>query len=128
VIREPKDHPMTAAEFTAAGELLFGRWFKSPLARLLNRDRNMLRKYATGKARIRPRLAAEIRAIVNIGPVGSAIRNSIKKSMPEIPTFRAHGVAKNILLDLTSLGMVAENSLCDNEGAGSSPRKGSGIE
>jgi hypothetical protein len=77
--------------FAAAGELLFGRWFKSPLARLLNRDRNMLRKYATGKARIRPSLAAEIRATVNIGPVGRAIRNTIKNSMPEIPTFTAVG-------------------------------------
>jgi len=33
---------MTAAEFTAAGELLFGRWFKSPLARALGRDRSMI--------------------------------------------------------------------------------------
>jgi hypothetical protein len=56
------------------------------------------------------------------------IRNTIKKSMPEIPTFTAHRTAKKILLDLISLGIVAENSLCDKEGAGSSRRKGSGIE
>jgi len=107
---------MTAAEFTAAGELLFGRWFKSPLARLLNRDRNTLRKYATGKARIRPSLAAEIRATVNIGPVGRAIRNSIKKSMPEMPTFTAHRMAKQIALDLASLGILAEIPSSDNGG------------
>jgi len=68
------EHPMTAAEFTAAGELLYGRWFKSPLARALGRDRNMIRKYSSGEQRIRPRLAAEIRAIVNIGPVGTVNR------------------------------------------------------
>ena len=119
---------MTAAEFTAAGELLFGRWFKSPLARALGRNRSMIRKYSSGEQRIRPGLAAEIRAIVNIGPVGTAIRNSLKKSMPEVPPFTAHRMAKIILLDLISLGMVAENSLCDNEDAGSSRRKGRGIE
>jgi hypothetical protein len=119
---------MTAAEFTAAGELLFGRWFKSPLARALGRDRSMIRKYSSGKQRIRTRLAAEIRAMVNIGPVGTAIRNSIKKSMPEIPPFTAHRTARQILCDLISLGMVAENSLCDSEDAGSSQRRGSGIE
>ncbi len=122
------EHPMTAAEFTAAGELLFGRWFKSPLARALGRNRSMIRKYSSGEQRIRPGLAAEIRAIVNIGPVGTAIRDSIKKSMREIPTFTAHRLAKQILHDLTSMGMVAENYLCDNEDAGSSRRKGSGIE
>ncbi len=119
---------MTAAEFTAAGELLFGRWFKSPLARALGRDRSMIRKYSSGEQRIRPGLAAEIRTIVNIGPVGTAIRNTIKNSMPEIPTFTAHRTAKQILLDLISLGMVAENSLCDKGDAGSSRGKGSGIE
>ena len=119
---------MTAVEFTAAGELLFGRWFKSPLARALGRNRSMIRKYSSGEQRIRPRLAAEIRAMVNVGPVGTAIRNSIKKSMPEIPTFTAHRTAKQILLDLISLGMVAENSLYNNEVGGSSLRKGSGIE
>jgi hypothetical protein len=126
--RQGKESPMTAEEFTAAGELLFGRWFKSPLARALGRNRSMIRKYSSGEQRIRPGLAAEIRSIVNIGPVGTAIRNSIKKSMPEIPPFTAHRTAKQILLDLISLGMVAENSLCDNEDVGSSPRKRSGIE
>jgi hypothetical protein len=108
---------MTAAELTAAAELLYGRWFKSPLARALGRHRCMIRKYSSGEQRIRPRLAAEIRAIVNIGPVGTVIRNAIKKSMPEIPTFRAHRMAKQIVLDLTSLGMLAQNSSRDN-GAG----------
>jgi len=54
--------------------------------------------------------SAEIRAIVNIGPVGTAIRNTIVKSMPEIPAFTAHRIAKQILHDLTSRGMVAENA------------------
>jgi hypothetical protein len=128
VSRQGKESQMTAEEFTAAGELLFGRWFKSPLARALGRNRSMIRKYSSGEQRIRPGFAAEIRSIVNIGPVGTAIRNSIKKSMPEIPPFTAHRTAKQILLDLISLGMVAENSLCDNEDAGSSRRKRSGIE
>jgi len=40
----------------------------------------MIRKYSSGEQRIRPGLAAEIRTMVNIGPVGTAIRNSIKSS------------------------------------------------
>ena len=119
---------MTPAELIAAGQLLHGRRWKLPLARTVGYGREALHCYSIGRRRVPPLLAARIRAIVNIGPVGTAIRNTIKKSMPEIPPFTAHRMAKQILFDLISLGMVAENSLNDDEETGLSRRKGSGIE
>jgi hypothetical protein len=107
---------MTAAEFTAAGVLLFGRRFKSLLARAVNLERTSIQAYAFGKRRIPPRVAAQIRAIVNIGPVGMAIRASIKKCAPELLEFKAHRMAKQIVFDLTALGLLAENSPGDHRG------------
>jgi hypothetical protein len=119
---------MTPAELIAAGQLLYGRRWKLPLARIVGYGREALHCYSIGRRRVPPLLAARIHAIVNIGPVGAAIRNSIKMSMPEVPTFTAHRAAKQILSDLISLGMVAENSLNDDEDTGLRRRKGSGIE
>lgn len=110
-------HNMTAAEFTAAGVLLFGRRFKSPLARVMNLERTSIQAYAFGKRRIPPRIAAQLRAIVNIGPVGTAILSSIKKCVPELSEFRAHGMAKQIVLDLTAVGLLAHTCSGDNKRA-----------
>jgi len=104
---------MTPAELIAAGQLLYGRRWKLPLARIVGYARESLHHYSAGGRRIPPLLAARIRAMVDIGSVGTAIRNSIKKSMPEIPTFTAHRVAKQIVLDLATLGLLAENSSGD---------------
>jgi hypothetical protein len=46
----------------------------------------------------------------------------------EFRRHQSHRTAKQILLDLISLEMVAENSLRDNPDAGSSRRRGSGID
>jgi hypothetical protein len=110
VSRRQMEPPMTPAELIAAGELLYGRRWKLPLARTVGYGREALHHYSTGGRRISPLLAARIRAIVNIGPAGAAIRRSIKNSMPEMPTFTAHRMAKQIILDLASLGLLAENS------------------
>src|SRR5258705_4947792 len=104
---------MTPAELIAAGELLYGRRWKLPLARTVGYGREALHCYSIGRRLVPPLLAARIRAIVNIGPVGTAIRNSIKKSVPEMPTFTAHRVATQIVLDLTALGLLAENFSAD---------------
>jgi hypothetical protein len=117
VNRKHTEHPMTPAEFTAAGELLYGRWFKSPLARILGRDRSTIRIYSSGKRRIPPRIAAEIRAIVNIGPTGTLIRNTIWKIAPEIQPFMAHKIAKQIVIDLRSLGMIGADPAADDQAA-----------
>jgi hypothetical protein len=111
--RQQQTYKMTAAEFTAVGVLLFGRRFKSPLARIVNLERTSIQAYAFGKRGIPPRIAAQLRAIVNIGPVGTAIRTSIKKCIPELSEFRGHRMAKQIMLDLSALGLLAENSLCN---------------
>src|ERR1700687_4187149 len=110
VSRRRPEPPMGPAELIAAGELLYGRRWKLPLARIVGYGREALHRYSTGRRRIPPLLAARVRAIVNIGPAGIAIRSSIKNSMPEIPTFTAHRVARQIVLDLTALGLLAENS------------------
>src|ERR1043166_79125 len=111
--RRQTEHPMAPAELIAAGELLFGRRWKLPLARIVGYGREALLDYSIGRRRIPTFLAARVRAIVNIGPAGIAIRNSIKKSMPEVATFTAHGVARQIVLDLSALGLLAENSSGD---------------
>src|SRR5579862_4524842 len=102
--------PMTPMELIAAGELLYGRRWKLPLARIVGYGREALLDYSVGTRRIPPFLAARVRAIVNIGPAGIAIRTSIKNSIPELPTFTAHRVAKQVVFDLTALGLLAENS------------------
>ena len=121
---QQQTHRMTAAEFTAAGVLLYGRWFKSPLARAVNLERTSIQAYAFGKRQIPPRIAAQLRAIVNIGPVGTAIRTSIKKCAPELSEFRAHKMAKQIVLDLTALGLLAENSSCNDGSPVVAPTEG----
>jgi hypothetical protein len=105
---------MEPAELIAAGELLYGRRWKLPLARIVGYGREALHHYSTGGRRVPPLLAARVRVIVDIGPAGTAIRRSIKNSMPEIQTFTAHRVARQIALDLTALGLLAENSSGDN--------------
>jgi hypothetical protein len=101
---------MAPAELIAAGELLFGRRWKLPLARIVGYGREALLDYSAGRRRIPRFLATRGRAIVNIGPAGVAIRISIKNSMPELPTFTAHRVARQIVLDLVALGLLAENN------------------
>src|SRR6202040_1636333 len=113
VSRRQMEPPMTPAELIAAGELLYGRRWKLPLARTVGYGREALHRYSTGGHPIPPPLAPPPRAFVNIGPAGTAIRRSIKNSMPEIPTFTAHRVATQIVLDLTGLGLLAENSSRD---------------
>ncbi len=105
---------MTPAELITAGELLFGRRWKLPLARIVGYGREALLDYSLGRRRIPSFLAARVRAIVNIGPAGVAIRSSIRNSMPELPTFTAHKVARQIVSDLTALGLLAEKSSGDS--------------
>jgi hypothetical protein len=105
---------MAPAELIAAGELLYGRRWKLPLARMVGYGREALLDYSAGRRRIPPLLATRVRAIVKIGPAGTAIRISIKNSMPELPTFTAHRVARQIVLDLTVLGLLTENSSGDS--------------
>ena len=104
---------MTPAELIAAGELLYGRRWKLPLARTVGYGREALHHYSTGRRRIPPLLATRIRTIVNIGPAGAAIRRSIKNSVPELPTFTAHRMARQIVLDLSALGLLTEHSSGD---------------
>jgi hypothetical protein len=101
---------MAPDELIAAGELLYGRRWKLPLARVVGYGREALLDYSVGSRRIPSLLAARVRAIVDIGTAGIAIRSSIKNSMPELPTFTAHRVARQIVLDLTALGLLAGNS------------------
>jgi hypothetical protein len=106
---------MAPDELIAAGELLYGRRWKLPLARVVGYGREALLDYSVGSRRIPSLLAARVRAIVDIGTAGIAIRSSIKNSMPELPTFTAHRVARQIVLDLTALGLLAENNSDDCE-------------
>jgi hypothetical protein len=98
--------PMSAAELAAAGELLFGSMWRSRLAKVLDVSDRMIRFYESGERRISPAIAAKVRHLVDIGPAGTVVRATIRRIDPHIPLFTAHLMAKQILVDLASLGML----------------------
>jgi hypothetical protein len=100
------DRPMSAAELIAAGELLFGSRWRTPLAKALGLSDRAIRYYQSGERRIAPRISARVRSLVDIGPVGIVIRATVRKIGPGIPPFTAHRIAKQVLVDLGSLGML----------------------
>lgn len=111
------DRPMSAAELVAAGELVFGSRWRTPLAKALGLSDRVIRYYQSGERRISPPIAARVRSLADIGPVGTVIRATVRKVGPGIPPFTAHRIAKQILVDLGSLGMLAKCQSGDSKGA-----------
>src|SRR5271168_5655527 len=78
-----KDPVMTPAELAAACESVYGPWWRSALARAINRSQRLIYYYEYGERRIPPGVAVQIRALADIGSTGIAIRNAVKKAAPE---------------------------------------------
>jgi len=115
---------MSATELAAAGELLFGSRWRSRLAKVLDLSDRMIRFYESGERRISPAIAARVRNLVDIGPVGTVVRATIRRIEPHILPFTAHLMAKQILIDLASLGMLANAKSSDTQGGRIELREG----
>jgi hypothetical protein len=100
---------MTPAELPAAGETVYGRRWRTPLAEALCISARMIRHYERGERPIPEDRATRIRKLADLGPIGFTIRASIRKSMPDLPLFRCHQIAARILADLTAAGWLASN-------------------
>jgi len=123
MIGKKQDRPLAPAELIAAGELVFGSRWRTPMAKALGLSDRIIRYYQSGERRIPPAIAAKIRALVNVGPVGTVIRATVRKVAPEVSPYAAHRIARQIVVDLGSLGMLANISSHGQE-ALSSQRNG----
>jgi hypothetical protein len=54
-------------------------------------------------------VGASMLASINIAPIGFAIWASIQKSAPDLPLFRCHKIAAQILADLSAAGSLGSN-------------------
>jgi hypothetical protein len=100
---------MTPAELIAAGELVYGSQWRTPLAKALGIDRRQIYDYKSGERQIPREIALCIRRLANLGPVGSLVRSSIRRAAPDLPPVRAHRIAVQILADLTVEGFLAKD-------------------
>src|SRR5271169_2558487 len=103
-----KDPIMTPAELAAACESVYGPWWRSALARAINRSQRLIYYYEHGERRIPPGVAAQIRGLADIGSTGTTIRNAVKKAAPEIHVSVAHSIARQVLADLTAAGWLRQ--------------------
>jgi hypothetical protein len=97
---------MSPAEFIAAGELLYGSQWRTPLANALGYSRRMLRYYEFGERQIPENVAVGVRGLADLGPVGSLVRSSVKNAAPDLPPVWAHRITVQILADLAGAGFL----------------------
>jgi hypothetical protein len=97
---------MTPEELIRAGEEVFGAKWIRPLARKLGLSPRMIRYWKNGERRIREREADLIRALYQIGPVGSVIRRAIRRTVPGVEAWTAHSAAVQVLADLKETGLM----------------------
>jgi len=103
-----KDPVMTPAELATVCESVYGPWWRSALARAINRSPRLIYCYEHGERRIPPGVTAQIRALADIGLTGTTIRNAVKKAAPEIRVSVAHRIVRQVLADLTAAGLLRE--------------------
>jgi hypothetical protein len=109
-----KDPIMTPTEFAAACESVYGPWWRSALARAINRSLRLIHYYEHGDRRIPPGVAAQIRGLADIGLAGITIRNAVKKAAPDIHVSVAHRIARQALADLLAAGLLQQRGLGAN--------------
>jgi hypothetical protein len=98
---------MTQAEFAERAEILFGKNWRKPLGRQIERSPRMIRNYAAG-ARIPPDIADKLRRLTEIGETGFVIRDAIQRAVPKLAPSVAHAAAREVLAALTAAGALAE--------------------
>ena len=77
------------------------------MAKALGLSDRIIRYYQSGERRIPPAIAVKIRGLADIGSVGIVIRATVRKVAPEVPPSTAHRIARQIVVELGSLGMLA---------------------
>lgn len=107
--KRPRQTFMTVTELVAAGESLYGSRWRTPLAKELKLSDRIIRYYETGERRIPEHTAARIRQLADIGRVGFIIRGSVRKAAPDLPPFRCHKIAVQVLADLSAGGLLASD-------------------
>jgi len=117
LMRKKQERPVTPGEFIATGELLFGSRWRTPMAKALGLSDRIIRYYQSGERPISPAIASKVRGLADIGPVGVVIRATVRKVAPEVPPFTAHSIARQIVVDLESLGMLANDRSRDGQEA-----------
>ncbi len=97
---------MTSAELATAGESLYGSQWRTPLSKVLNVGTRIIRYWERGERRIPEAIAARIRQLADIGPIGLIIRSSIRRAAPELSRFQSHRTAVQVLADLSAAGII----------------------
>jgi len=97
---------MTSAELATSGESLYGSQWRTPLSKALKVGTRVIRYWERGERRIPEAIAAQVRQLSDIGPIGLIIRNSIRRAAPELPRFQSHEMAIQVLADLSSAGII----------------------
>lgn len=109
--------PMRPAEFVERGEILFGKNWRKPLARLIDRGPRMVRLYARGTFPVPLAIAAELRRLTDIGEAGALIREAIRRAVPELRPFDANTAAKEVLAALEARNMTIDPPPPESESA-----------
>lgn len=97
---------MTSAELATTGESLWGSQWRTPLSKALKVGTRVIRYWERGERRIPEAIAASIRQLADIGPIGQIIRGSIRRAAPELPRFQSHQIAIQVLADLSAAGIT----------------------
>jgi hypothetical protein len=97
---------MSPADLIIAGELVYGSQWRKPLAKAIGYSRRMIWYYESGERQIPENVAISVRRLADLGPVGSLVRSSVKKAVPDLPPVWVHRIAVQILADLTGSGLV----------------------
>lgn len=97
---------MTPAEFVECAEILFGKNWRKPVARLIGRSPRMVRFYARGEFPVPTEIARKLRGMTDIGATGALIRTAIRRAVPELRPFDANTAAKEVLAALVDAGVL----------------------
>ena len=97
---------MTPAELSAVAESLYGSQWRMPLSKALKVGTRIIWYWERGERRIPEAIAAKVRQLADIGPIGLVIRSSIRRTAPELPRFQSHQMAIQVLADLSAAGII----------------------
>ncbi len=100
------DGPMTPAMLTAAGEVIFGKRWRLPLARALGCNASLIHQFLIGRCHISPELARVVRKLAYLSPTAGIILDKIKVMIPEVEHRQAFRLAKLTAQNLSDAGLL----------------------
>ena len=120
-VKDAQGTDMSAAELVSAGKHLIGspNW-KKPLAREIAKDprctkelrslMTMMKRYADARLRIPEDVAAILRDLIEIGPAGLLVCETIKRMAPNVKAIVAHRLGQEAERKLKGAGLLQEHS------------------